>query len=360
MRLRGAGHAPALASAEPPRLPEVLLTTTAASATPDEVLPMRTRLVSARLLTLLALLRSSAELLYGREIGLTELNRRILSLLGRFGGLTSVELVALTGQEKAQISRAVSMLSADGLIARTSLRAPVTLTPAGLLLHDRVMTLAEGRNATLTRGMAAAELEHFGAMTARLIDRAALLLMQERESEGDLGSEGTVDDPSTASPMPERLRAVAHGSAPRRLVAPPLITLSAYLSRSATIAYRRETGLSNFTWRVMAQIGEHQPVTLAALIGLLYRDKSQVGRAVKSLEGDGLICRAFPTRHRDVMLACTPKGDTLYAGMCESARWRDDFLFAGFASDERDAYIASLETFTANSERLLAQERAVC
>ena len=259
---------------------------------------MRSRLVSARLLTLLALVRGSAELRYRREIALTELNRRIVSLAG-------------------------------------------------------------DRNAALTRDIGGPALERFTAMTARLIDRAALLLARERESEVSAAPDRAVEDPAMASPMPERLRTEAGDGAPARVLVPPLITLSAYLSRSATIAYRRETGLSNFTWRVMAQIGEHQPVALAALIGLMHRDKSQVGRAVKWLEGEGLVGRAALARQRDVMLACTAEGDALYAEMCGSARRRDDFLFAGRDPEERDAYIAGLDTFTANSARLLAEERAI-
>ena len=325
-----------------------------------DVLPMRARLVNARLLRLLTVLRVSAELRYSREVPLTSLHRRIVLSIGNYGGLTSVELVALTGHEKAQISRAVSALSVRALVERPSLRARITLTPAGQELSDRIMAISVERNEQITRGIGKSAQARFGVTIRRLTERASLLLAHERERAGETSDDGSTTraDAGEPSPMPDRLRHVARKSLLGKLVAPLLVTLSSYLGRSATIAYRRESGLSNFIWQIMSQIGEHQPITLAHLIALVYRDKSQVGRAVKWLEAEGLVERRPVRRRRDVLLNCTARGNTLYAQMCDSALRRDDYLFAELPVAERKDFIAVLDLLTERADALLAAEQA--
>ena len=320
---------------------------------------MRARLINARLLRLLTVLRVSAELRYSREVPLTSLHRRIVLSIGNYGGLTSVELVALTGHEKAQISRAVSALSERRLVDRPSLRARIVLTPSGQDLSDRIMAISVERHDQITHGIGKAALARFGATIRRLTDRASLLLAHERELSGEAADEGgTARDTSEPSPMPERLRHIARKSLLGRLAAPLLVTLSSYLGRSATIAYRRESGLSNFIWQIMSQIGEHQPITLAHLIALVYRDKSQVGRAVKWLEAEGLVERRPVRRRRDVLLSCSARGNALYRQMCDSALRRDDFLFAELPAAERQAFVAVLDVLTERADALLAAEQA--
>jgi len=314
---------------------------------------MRRRLVSARVIALLVLLRMSADMRFAGE-RLPELNRRLIWLIGVYGGLTSVELVALTGQEKAQISRAVQALSIEGLIDRPSLRAPILLSPAGQAVHDALMPIELGRNKQIVRGIPPRDLARFLATSRCLIDRAALLFSQERAIGWRPEQEGRDADPIDLPPLPEPL---PHPDRPDMMVAPTLAALSAYLGRSATISFRRETGLSKFTWQMLSQIGEHQPITLAQLIALSYRDKSQVGRAVKWLEAEGLATRRKQNGQRDIALACTAAGNTTYATMCEIARRRDDFLCADFGSTERHLYVATLDALTANAKALLARER---
>ncbi|MGI4880537.1 MAG: MarR family winged helix-turn-helix transcriptional regulator [Janthinobacterium lividum] len=316
---------------------------------------MRLRLVSARVMTLLILLRTSAELGYRRHVGITEFNRRLLSLLGNYAGLTSAELVALTGQEKAQISRAVGALVADGLIERPSLRAPIVLSPAGRGLYDLIMRVAATRNEFVVGSIAPADRARFTATTRGLIERAALLLRREREDLPD-----DPPDPLEPPSLLERVGRIDAGGPLSGMIAPPLMTLSVYLNRSATIACRRAAGLSLFGWQILSQVGEHQPLTLARLVTTVARDKSQVGRTVKGLETEGLVvARRAGHGRREVMLGCTPAGDDVYAGMCATAIERDDFLFAECPAAERDAYVATLDRLTANAAALLAHERAM-
>lgn len=322
---------------------------------------MRRRLIHARLLMLLNLMRQSAELGYRRQLGLVELHRRLLALVGNYDGLTSVEIVALSGQDKAQISRAVKALSEAGLIERASLRAKVRLTEAGRAAFAAVIAIAEERNVALTRGLSSRKLAAFRAMTTRLTHRAALLLADERLLSGIAAGEGDGNgDEPISFPDPPALPTPAEaGERPlARIITPPLIALVAYLQRSATIAYRRETGLSNFSWQILSLIGEQPSVTLAQLIATTLRDKSQVGRTVRRLEEAGRVRRCSRRSRREVVLAVTPAGAALYAEMCVDALRRDEFLFAEERPVDREAFAAALDLMTANAELLLESERA--
>jgi DNA-binding MarR family transcriptional regulator len=323
--------------------------------------PMRERLIHARLLTLLILIRLSAELGYRRQLGLVELHRRLIALIGNEGALTSVELVALSGQEKAQISRAVKALGQLGLVERPGLRAPIGLSDGGKAAFDAIIAVAQDRNAALTTGIDARQLARFTTMTARLTDRAALLLASERQLSAAAG--GTAEeerDEASGFLGPERLRQSRRADTDRpmaQMVTPPLITLTAYLQRSATIAYRRETDLSNFAWQLLSQIGEHAPITLARLIAIVARDKSQVGRTVRRLEQSGAVVRCQVRGRRDILLAPTPEGAEVYRRMCSDALRRDDFLSAACTPAERTAYIRTMDALTANATALLGNER---
>ncbi|MDB5718437.1 MAG: putative MarR family transcriptional regulator [Sphingomonas bacterium] len=319
--------------------------------------------VHARLPPLLISARLSSELAYRRQLGLIELHRRLLSLIGNYDGLTSVELVALSGQEKAQISRAVKALTEAGLIERASLRARIQLSDAGRKAFEAIMALARVRTTALTDGIAADELAQFATMTARLIERAAMLLAEERQRSDALAAAaapGEEGRPPLAEPPPlPDLARVPDASRPlSQMPIPQLITLSAYLQRSATIAYRRETNLSIFGWRVLSEIGENEPVTLARLISLIGRDKSQVGRAVHRLEADGAVVRQNVRGRRDILLSTTEMGARIFEEIRTEALRRDAYVFAGFSAAERGSYLATVDKLTANSEALLEREQA--
>lgn len=315
--------------------------------------PMRGRLINARLLHLLAQIRKSGEITYRDRTGLVGLHQRMIALIGNYGPLASGELAALTGQEKAQISRAVRGLSASGLIHRASLRARITLSDAGEAVFEQFVAVARPRDEALRRGIDLGEIDGFVLQTCALIDRAVPLLAHERQLlEGAGGGTEVGEAVLEPPPMPARLGRAGRERPLDRMIVPLLITLTSYLKRSATLAYRRETGLSFFQWEVLSQVGEYDPITLAALIDIVGRHKSQVGRTVKRLEAEGILQRSSAQGRRDVVLNCTPRGAALYAIMCESARQRDDILCANITAQERAAYIATIAKLTENARAI--------
>lgn len=315
---------------------------------------MHVRLVSARLMNLLRALRESGAREY-ECIGLNALNRQLITMIGGRSGLSSNELVAFTGHEKAQISRAVKSLEAAGLIQRASLRAKLTLQPAGEEVFARIMAISRARDAALTAGLTAAERKAFVDTTWALTVRAAHMYMEERRLSAE--AEPERQEPSS-SPIPSR-EGVDDRHGITKLIAPQLSSLISYLRRSAMLAYQREQGLSNFQWMILSQIGEYEPLPLARLIEIMGRDKSQVGRTVAYFEKTGLIERRRVARKRDIMVSTTPHGAEVYTAMCRIAIRRDNALTEGLGPRERANYIAMIERLEARAKDMAAASRAV-
>lgn len=313
--------------------------------------PLYMRLLSARLFTLLRLIRDSGVQAYERRLGLKELPRQLITMLGFGGALGSHELVALTGQEKAQISRAVKKLEEQGLITRPSLRAKLTLTEKGHDVFRTIMKVGLERDAKLTSGLSADEREQFSELTRSLTVRAAQLYHAERQIAGD---------PLAPVKPPERedLFPAGFEDMPRaKLLTPAIISLVAYLKRSAMLTYQREHGLSNFQWQLLSLIGQFSPLPLARLIEVMDRDKSQVGRTVAHLEEEGLIDRQRLSGKRDIVLVTTPRGASIYASMCVIALRRDEALTDRHTAEERDAYVSLIDRLSANARALAADEQ---
>jgi DNA-binding MarR family transcriptional regulator len=321
---------------------------------PQKREPMHLRLVGARLSGLLRLIRESGLHVYEREVGHKEIHRQLIIMIGISGGLSSHEIVALTGHEKAQVSRAIKPLEQAGLIERERLRAKLTLLPPGRKIYDRIMAIIRTRDAALSAGIAAADHKRFVTITEQLIVQAAALYAEERRLSAEAGvisncAGGTPDRPA----WPE-------GRKPPQtsLLAPRLISLVAYLRRSAMLAYQRSHGLSHFQWQVLSLIGEEPPVPLARLILLMSRDKSQVGRTVAHLEQAGLIERSRPTRRRDIMLEPTPAGVEAYQSMYDLAVKREQALWSDHDAGDRAFYIETIGMLTANARDMLEKAEA--
>ncbi len=313
--------------------------------------PISTRLVGARLFRLIRLMRESGMHAYEREVGYKEIHRQLIIMIGLRGGLSSHEIVALTGHEKAQVSRAVKPLEEAGLIGRERLRAKLTLLPAGKKMFDRIMTISRARDAALTAGIEAANLKRFMTITEALTRHAATVYAEERRLSAEAGViNGCAGAPAWPTGPTTKLATP--------LMTPKLISLVAYLKRSAMLAYQRSYGLSHFQWQVLAMVGEYPPVPLARLIIVMGRDKSQVGRTVAHLEQAGLIERSRPTRRRDIMLEPTARGAEVFQSMYDLAVRREETLWSGHDAQERAFYIETLDTLTANAHEMLEKEEA--
>jgi len=317
----------------------------------------RQKLLLIRIWGLMGLVDTGGRLDFQRATGIPDLQRSLLSMIGNFGGVTSTELVMLTGREKAQISHTVAALVDLRLVERPGVRAPLMLSPQGKVLFERLMAIAEQGDAALTRGIPRTAIADFLALLQRLVDRSATVLAHEQELAIDAGAAGWATRPQLST-FPERLRASGPDRPMSLMVSPRLKALLAYLERGAAVTYRRMMGFSLFETIVISHIGDQTAIMLTRLIELTNRDKGQVGRMIKHLEADGLVARAPGSTTRRVALCLTDSGRAVAARMLDIAKVRDNVLMTGVSDAERAGFVATLDALTANAAARLEELRS--
>ncbi len=312
-----------------------------------------TNVIQQDLWQLLYKVRESAELSYARESDLVELDRRILFLLRREGPLVPADLSGTVGVDKAQVSRSVKRLLELKLVEREQIRSPVVLTRKGTTLADRLLRLAELRNRELTFDIGDEELAEFYGVIEKLLQRAVMLYEQERaRGQGEVKSLNPfTPDPDfePGSDTPLRID--------RSRILSPLMTLSAYFSRSGALAFKRLTGLSNFETWVLNEIALDPPIEWNTLVSRLDRDHSQAGRTVRALVERSLIERDGKPGRRHGRFSPTAEGHRLFEIIQEASRQRSAYLMAPLSVREREKFLKTFDKVQRNAVVQLERER---
>jgi DNA-binding MarR family transcriptional regulator len=315
----------------------------------------RPRVFQSELWQLLHKTRESAELSYAREIDLVELDRRILFMLHTLGPQVPAGLSAAIGVDKAQVSRSVKRLLELDLVRRNQIRSPVSLTGEGEELTHRLMRLAELRNRELSFDVSDEELAEFFAVMQVLLDRAVTLYEIERELAAKSGA--SLTEPEWRRGIEVRRTAEPIAIDRSRIVS-PLLTLSAYFSRSGALAFKRKTGLSNFEAWVLSEIGYDPPTDWPRLVKALERDHSQAGRTVNHLIERGLVKREGRPGRRHGRFSPSDKGQRLYDIIAETSIERSEFLMEPVAADRLAHFLAIFDKIRRNASAQLERERA--
>jgi DNA-binding MarR family transcriptional regulator len=143
------------------------------------------------------------------------------------------------------------------------------------------------------------------------------------------------------------------------LVSNRLLSLATLLRRSANLLYRRELGLSEVEWRIVAIVGDHAPLTLGALVEILGLDKGQLSRGVTTLVRRRILTRsADPRDSREVHIALTPRGQATFDALIALALKRNRELAAGLDRAELAALLVALDGLLANARIMLARAQA--
>lgn len=313
------------------------------------------KIFQSELWQVLRKVRESAELSYAREVELAELDRRILFLLRSVGPLPPAGISGAAGVDKAQVSRSVKRLLSDGLVERQQIRSPINLTEDGLVLAERVMKLAELRNRELTFDVSDSELANFFSIMELLLDRAVILYEQERDLAQNAGANDTEVEEVH---IPSERRTGEEIVIDRSSIVSPLLTLSAYFSRSAALACKRLTGLSNFEAWVLSEISQDPPIEWADLVSQLDRDHSQSGRTINSLIERGLVAREGRPVRRLGSFSPTEKGLELYSIISNMGMKRSDFLMAPLSGERLDHFMKIFNKIRRNAFAQLERERA--
>jgi DNA-binding MarR family transcriptional regulator len=300
-------------------------------------------------------MRESAELSYAREVDLVELDRRILFLLRSKGPLVPAGLSSAVGVDKAQVSRSVKRLLELRMVERAQIRSPVTLTRKGEMLADRLLRLADLRNRELTFDIDDDALQQFFSTIEILLNRAVALDETERARAAAQGR-GEPDDNAVVYAGRKTDEPLLMD---RSRIMSPLLTLSAYFSRSGALSFKRRTGLSNFEAWVLNEIGLAAPIDWPSLTEALQRDHSQAGRTVKALMHRGLIAREGRPGRRHGRFYPTEEGWRLFNLIQETSVERSTFLMAPLGDEQRTRFLATFDRLRRNAVAQLERERAL-
>jgi DNA-binding MarR family transcriptional regulator len=105
---------------------------------------------------------------------------RVIAILGRFPGLSAVEVAERTMLDKVAVSRAVTKLIKKGRIDREfadadKRRSILSLSEDGKKLHDEIAELALAFERDLLQGLSPEELTQLNSLMERLLARARLI-----------------------------------------------------------------------------------------------------------------------------------------------------------------------------------------
>lgn len=117
---------------------------------------------------------------YDKRFGVSIPEWRVIAVLGRFPGLSAVEVAERTMMDKVAVSRAVTKLIKNGHIDREfadtdKRRSILNLSEQGKRLHDEIAQLALQFERDLLLGFSAEELDSLNNLMERLLARASLI-----------------------------------------------------------------------------------------------------------------------------------------------------------------------------------------
>jgi DNA-binding MarR family transcriptional regulator len=137
-----------------------------------------------------------------------------------------------------------------------------------------------------------------------------------------------------------------------------IIGLLDLLRRSGTLANRREFGLSGIEWRIMAQVGDHAPLSLNDLAELLSLDRGQLSRAVKAMVARGLLDSKRRPGGPAIVITLSEEGRALYARMIDLTIARNQFLVGDIPEEDIENVTGILNAVMVKAQLLLERERA--
>jgi DNA-binding MarR family transcriptional regulator len=117
---------------------------------------------------------------YDKRFGVSIPEWRVIAVLGRFPGLSAVEVAERTMMDKVAVSRAVTKLIKNGHIDREfadtdKRRSILNLSDDGKRLHDEIAELALQFERDLLLGFSEEELDSLNSLMERLLARASLI-----------------------------------------------------------------------------------------------------------------------------------------------------------------------------------------
>ncbi len=164
-------------------------------------------------------------------------------------------------------------------------------------------------------------------------------------------------NPTHKSSSPHLAKGEEGGPLSRELMSVKIQRLADFIGRSASLAFPRTSGFSDFEWRVLARVCETPPLSINDLSALTHRGVAQVSRTVKKLVAAGLLHRASRTGGPGVRITPTPLGRTVYGPLVELARQRNSTIIAGLSEQELHVLDRCVGAMTVNTLAELGREQ---
>ena len=122
---------------------------------------------------------------YNKRFGLSIPEWRVIAVLGRFPGLSAVEVAERTLMDKVAVSRAVTKLINSGRVDRQIAdadrrRSILRLSTEGRQVHDEIAPLALKFEEDLLHGLSEDEIRTLSVIMERLLARARLIGAPQR------------------------------------------------------------------------------------------------------------------------------------------------------------------------------------
>ncbi len=139
----------------------------------EDFLPYRLSVLSHTISTTIAKV-------YEKRFGVSIPEWRVIAILGRFPGLSAVEVADRTMLDKVAVSRAVTKLIRNGRIDRQFAdadrrRSILNLSDDGRQVHDEIAPLALEFEHDLLQGISVEDYDAFNIVIERLLAKARLL-----------------------------------------------------------------------------------------------------------------------------------------------------------------------------------------
>lgn len=294
------------------------------------------QLIGAHMLLVARLLRRSAAADYEGYEPRNLIDRRIVFTLHRIEQGRVSELAALLGNDIAQVSRALSNLRKIGLIVRERQRDPYALTAEGMRLGQLMDEVSRQREHELIQGFEPLELFELAGMFDNLTNKALILLNEELTHARD---ENLAEEDAVRPEIPSRVQ-------------PTILGLSTTIMRSATLAFKRLTGLSQYEWRILANLAYRPGISFMDLVNHIGSDKAQVSRAINPMIDANLLSRSAASRGKPALLEITEKGWEIHAIMQVDAHRRNAVLLEDFSQKQRERLPEYLQRLIANASAM--------
>jgi DNA-binding MarR family transcriptional regulator len=122
---------------------------------------------------------------YDKRFGLSIPEWRVIAVLGRFPGLSAVDVAERTLMDKVAVSRAVAKLIKTGRIDRQFAdadrrRSILHLSDEGRKVHDEIAPLALKFEEDLLHGLSDEEIRNLNVVMERLLAKARLIGTPQR------------------------------------------------------------------------------------------------------------------------------------------------------------------------------------